>query len=103
MPVLFELLLDSALGDGELYRCGFFVLFLLFALGALSESGGPGVSVPASLSSGATSWGPSDLVVLSSFGGFRTRGLGISTRLLGGGLSYSDGPGMGSRLRGNDG
>ena len=38
----------------ELCGCGFFVLFLLYALGPLSESGGPGGSVPATLCSGAS-------------------------------------------------
>ena len=49
VPVLFEFFLDSTLGDGELRGGGFFVLFLLYALGpqGLSASGGPGVSVPA--------------------------------------------------------
>ena len=89
MPVLFESLLDSTLGDGELHGGGFFVLFLLYALGpqGLSASGGPGVSVPASLCSGASCSGPSCFVVLGSLGGLAT------------GLA---GPGMGSRLRGND-
>ncbi len=81
VPMLFESFLDSTLGGGELHGCGFFVLFLVVALGALSESGGPGVSVPASLCSGAPPSGPSDLVVLGSLGRVR---------------------GMGSRLRGND-
>ena len=89
MPVLFESLLDSTLGGGELHGGGFFVLFLLYALGpqGLSASGGPGVSVPASLCSGASCSGPSCFVVLGSLGGLAT------------GLA---GPGMGSRLRGND-
>ena len=56
MPVLFEFFLDSTLGDGELRGCGFFVFFLLYALGrqGLSANGGPGVSVPAALCSGAS-------------------------------------------------
>ena len=88
VPVLFESFLDSALGGGELHGCGFFVLFLLDALGpqGLSVLGGPGGSVLASLFSGPSPWGPS-YSVLGSFGGL---GVGLA------------GPGMGSRLRGND-
>ena len=88
VPVLFESFLDSALGGGELHGCGFFVLFLLDALGpqGLSVLGGPGGSFAASLCSGASPWGPS-YSVLGSFGGL---GVGLA------------GPGMGSRLRGND-
>ena len=80
----------------------FVLLFLFVSLGPLSESGGLGGSVPATLCSGASRSGPSSLV-LGSFGRVRIRGLGIRTRLLGGRLSHSDGPGMGSRFRGNDG
>ena len=54
VPVLFEFFVDSALGDGELRRCGLVLLFLVVALGALSESGGPDGPVPASLCSGAS-------------------------------------------------
>ena len=61
VPVLLEFFLDSTLGDGELRGGGFFVLSLLYALGpqGLSANGGPGVSVPASLCSGASCSGPS--------------------------------------------
>ena len=59
VPVPFEFFLDSTLGDGELHGGGFFVLFLLYALGpeGLSANGGPGVSVPAPLCSGAVEFG----------------------------------------------
>ena len=86
VPVLFESFLDSALGGGELHGCGLVLSFFLVALGAFSESGGPGGSVLASLFSGPSPWGPS-YSVLGSFGGL---GVGLA------------GPGMGSRLRGND-
>ena len=85
VPVLFESFPDPALGGGELDRGGLVLLFFL-ALGAFSESGGPGGSVPATLCSGASSPGR-PCGVLGSFG------------RLGTGLA---GPGMGSRLRGND-
>ena len=72
VPVLFESFLDSALGGGELHGCGFFVLFLLDALGpqGLSVLGGPGGSFAASLFSGrrrlgvrrTPSWGPSTVL-----------------------------------------
>ena len=76
VPVPFESFLDSTLGDGELRGGGFFVLFLLYALGpqGLSASGGPGGSVPASLCSGACS-GPSCFVP-GSFGRLGTSGVG---------------------------
>ena len=91
MPVLFEFFLDSTLGDGELRGGGFFVLFLLYALGpqGLSASGGPGVSVPAALCSGASFSGPSSFVVLGSFGGV-SGGNGPFDRLRAGSF---DGPG----------
>ena len=94
VPVLFESFPDSALGDGELCGGGFFVLFLLYALGPLSEGGGPGGSVPASLCSGASCSGPSSFVVLSSFGGLRVSGVGC-------GAAAPAAP-LGSRFRGND-
>ena len=74
VPVLFESFPDSTLGGGELHGCGFFVLFLLYALGpqGLSANGGPGVSVPAALCSGASCSGPS-CFVLGSFGGLLGR------------------------------
>ncbi len=76
VPVLFESFPDSALGGGELNGRGLVLLVLLVSLGGwvLSEHGGPGVSVPAPLCSGAPPSGPSDLVVLGSLG--RVRGMG---------------------------
>ena len=93
VPVLFEFFLDSALGDGEL--CGG-RLFLLVALGpqGLSANGGPGVSVPAPLCSGASCSGPSCFVVVGSFGGLRVSGVGC-------GATGPAAP-LGSRFRGND-
>ena len=109
MPVLFEFFLDSTLGDGELCGGGFFVLFLLYALGpqGLSASGGPSVSVPAALCSGASCSGFSFFVVLASFGGLLGES-GPFDRLR---VSGGKRDGMGSRpvsstgqaLRGNDG
>ena len=95
VPVLFEFFVDSTLGDGELCGCGFFVLFLLYALGpqGLSANGGPGVSVPAALCSGASSSGLSSFVP-GSFGGLRVSGVGC-------GVTAPAAP-LGSRFRGND-
>ena len=79
VPVLFEFFPDSTLGDGELRGGGFFVLFLLYALGpqGLSASGGPGGSVPA-CREGACS-GPSCFVP-GSFGRLGTSGVGCGVR-----------------------
>ena len=69
-PVLFESFPDPALGGGDLHGCGLVLLFFLVALGGwvLSESGGPGSSVLASLFSGPSSSRPS-YSVLGFFGG----------------------------------
>ena len=98
VPVLFEFLVDSALGGSELHGGGVFVLFLLYVVlrpQGLSANGGPGVSVPAALCSGASCSGPSDLVVLGSFGRLRVSGVGC-------GGTAPAAP-LGSRFRGNDG
>ena len=94
MPVLFESFLDSALGYGELDGCGLVLPFLVVVLGAwvLSEDGGPGGAVLASLFSGPSSAGPSYGEGLGYFGVLGVRGVGSRPRLLGGRL-----------FRGNDG
>ena len=58
-PVLLESFPDPALGGCEIRGCGLVLLFFLVALGGwvLSESGGPGGSVLASLFSGLSSPG----------------------------------------------
>ena len=104
MPVLFEFFADSTLGDGELRGGGFFVLFLLYALGpqGLSANGGPGGSVPASLCSGASCSGPSSFV-LGSFGGLRVSGVGYGVTAPAVPLGSRPVSSTGQALRGNDG
>ena len=96
VPVLFESFLDSALGGGELHGGGLVLRFLVVALGAwvLSEHGGPGGSVLATLFSGPSSSGGSFGGVLGAFGGLGVNGSGTFDRLRVNGSGTFDGLGV---------